>query len=130
MSYALVVDDSRSTRLFVRRLLEGLGYETREAGSCAEALALVDPTAPPAFVLIDWELPDGVGVDLLNRWCEDPRLAQMRLIMMTARDAADDVRQALVAGADEFLMKPITRESLAEKLALLEFEWTSREQGN
>ena len=128
MSYALIVDDCRTTRSLVRRMVVGLGFETREAGCLAEALAALDPSAPPSFALVDWEMPDGTGVELVRAWRSDPRLSETRLIMMTVRDGSDDIRTALAAGADEFLMKPLTREAIADKLALLEFAWTGPEQ--
>lgn len=103
--HILVVEDSLVQRLSLRLLLDGYGYEVSEAATGAEADAAMR-TAPPDAVLLDWELPDATGPELLARWVADSELRWIPVLMLTGHDQAEKVRDALDAGAADFLRKP------------------------
>lgn len=116
---ALVIDDSRAVRFVVSRILRELGYEVSEAGHGAEALAQIQAGADPTVALVDWNMPTMNGLEFVQAVRSEARYADMRLMMVTSETEQSFVTSALEAGADEYLMKPFTREILIEKLAVL-----------
>jgi len=116
---ALVIDDSRAVRFVVSRILRDLGYEVSEAGHGAEALAQIQAGADPTVALVDWNMPTMNGLEFVQAVRSEARYADMRLMMVTSETEQSFVTSALEAGADEYLMKPFTREILIEKLAVL-----------
>jgi two-component system chemotaxis response regulator CheY len=116
---ALIVDDSRAVRMILARHLRELGYETGEAGDGIEALRLL--TADPAgfsLALFDWNMPEMDGMELLRAVRADGRLAALTVIMVTTETEIEHMAAALDAGANEYVMKPFTREILFDKLQL------------
>ena len=119
---AMIVDDSRAMRLVMGRFLKALGYSVTEAGDGREALTKLQGCAEPFdFALVDWNMPEMDGISLVRALRQDPRLHDLRVMMVTSEAEGDRVSTALEAGADEYLMKPFTMESLADKLAVLGF---------
>ena len=118
---ALIVDDSRFMRTYLRGLLLERGMECEEAGDGQEGLERL--LAGPRFdvALIDWNMPVMNGLEMLKqlrtRECGD-----VRAIMVTTEGEKENILRALSAGADEYLMKPFDGEALSEKLALLGIE--------
>ena len=70
-------------------------------------------------LLLDWNMPEMSGYELLCAVRADTRFDDMRIMMLTVKSEMEDVRQALAAGAGEYLMKPFTKEMLLDKLCLL-----------
>jgi two-component system chemotaxis response regulator CheY len=119
---ALIVDDSRAMRLVMGRYLKELGYEITEAGDGREALVALESRAErPDLALVDWNMPKMNGLELVQAMRREPRWSEVRVMMVTSETEGERVETALSAGADEYLMKPFTREILAEKLAVLGF---------
>ena len=120
MSKALVVDDSKTIRIILGRILKGLGYEVCEAGNGKEALKIMESEkAAVNLVLADWNMPEMNGLELLKQLRQDPGLASLKVIMVTTETELDHMVSALEAGANEYIMKPFTKEILKEKLELL-----------
>ena len=116
---ALVVDDSRATRMIIRKLLSGIGYEVVEACHGKEALARLETASDVAVAFIDWNMPEMNGLELVSVIRQDPTRDDMRLVMVTSETELERVQAALQAGANEYVMKPFTADILKEKLALL-----------
>lgn len=117
---ALVVDDSRAMRAAMRRLLTELGFDVVEAGDGQQALDLLaDAAAEVDVALVDWHMPHVDGLTLIRTMQDDREMFRIRTMMVTAETDVRRVMEALRAGADEYLMKPVTRDALAEKLQLL-----------
>jgi two-component system, chemotaxis family, chemotaxis protein CheY len=120
MSKALVVDDSKTIRIILGRILKELGYEVCEAGNGKEALKIMESEkAAVNLVLADWNMPEMNGLELLKQLRQDPDLASLKVIMVTTETELDHMVSALEAGANEYIMKPFTKEILKEKLELL-----------
>lgn len=117
---ALVVDDSRVMRRLLRSLLESVGYVVEEADSGETALERLAAKAPPDLLLLDWNMPGISGLDLVRILRADARYAHSRIVMVTTETSVARMTEALVQGADEYLMKPFVREALVEKLRMLE----------
>lgn len=113
----LVVDDSRVVRKVARRILDDLGFEVAEAGDGAEGLGWCR-TEMPDIVLLDWNMPVMDGLEFLRRLRAEPGGQAPRVVFCSVENDLDRVRQALDAGADEYIMKPFDGDIVASKLAL------------
>lgn len=116
---ALVVDDSRAARAILRRFLAERAFEVLEAPDAERARELLDAGPPPDLALVDWNLPGIDGLELVRRLRADRRFDRLRIVMVTTEVEPAQIEEALRAGADEYLMKPFTRETLESKLALV-----------
>ena len=120
MSKALVVDDSKTIRIILGRTLRELGYEVCEACNGKEALKVMEAEkATVNLVLADWNMPEMNGLELLRELRQDPELASLKVIMVTTETELDHMVSALEAGANEYVMKPFTKDILREKLELV-----------
>jgi two-component system chemotaxis response regulator CheY len=117
---ALVVDDSSTTRLIIGRILRESGVEVVEAGDGREALARLQDAPDVGLMLVDWNMPVMDGLELVKAVRADRAYDHVRIMMVTTETEQDQVVRALQAGADEYLMKPFTKEVLAAKLSLLD----------
>ena len=115
----LVIDDSRATRTFLVHLALELGLGTGEAVDGRHALEVLDAQPPFDAALVDWEMPRMNGLDFVRAVRADRARDPMRLLMVSGLYTMEHVTAALEAGATDFLMKPVSRESLEEKLLLL-----------
>jgi len=123
MAKALVVDDSRAVRMILARILRELGYEVCEAGNGREALEVIEAEKVAGrsqmnLLLADWNMPEINGLDLLKRLRKNPELASLPVVMVTTETEVEQMSAALAAGANEYVMKPFTKEILVEKLQL------------
>ncbi len=119
MANALVVDDSKAVRMILAKTLRELGYEVREAGNGKEALDLLEnEKLRVALVLADWNMPEMNGLELLKRLREKPEMASTAIVMVTTETEVDQMSAALEAGANEYIMKPFTKEILVQKLQM------------
>lgn len=116
---ALIVDDSRCIRLYLRRLLEQIGLRCEEAADGGEALQLLRGSAPFDFMLLDVNMPHMSGLECVKAIREAGLHPPMKVMMVTTEADDSFICRALEYGADEFLMKPFSLESLREKLAIL-----------
>jgi two-component system chemotaxis response regulator CheY len=115
---ALIVDDSRFVRGFLRGLLEERGIECAEAADGQAGLDRLNGGAPFDLALVDWNMPVMDGLEMLKRLRADG-FKKMKVMMVTTEAENDFIIRALDAGADEYLMKPFDNEALSEKLAML-----------
>ena len=119
MAKALVVDDSRAVRMILGRMLKELGFAVHEAGNGKEALALMKTEREGmSLVLADWNMPEMNGLELLRLLRADPTLASLVVVMVTTETEIGQMTTALEAGANEYVMKPFTREILVGKLQM------------
>lgn len=112
-SYVLLVDDDPAVRNFLKRCLEGGGYITKQAGSAAEALDMIVAEAP-SLVLCDIRMPGEDGLWLAERL--HARWPLIPVIMATAIDDLETVRQSRRVGAVDYITKPIAPDQLLQVL--------------
>ena len=99
-----------------------LGFEVCEAANGIEALKVIEAEkAAVKLVLADWNMPEMNGFDLLVRLRQDPELSTLKIMMVTTETEMDHMASALEAGADEYVMKPFTKDILVEKLEYVGF---------
>ena len=105
--------------MILSKTLQEIGYEVCEAADGREALQIIEAEKEALrLVLADWNMPDINGLDLLKKLRQDPSLASLVVVMVTAETEIDSMVIALEAGANEYVMKPFTRDILLEKLQL------------
>jgi len=117
---ALIVDDSRFVRDYLRGLLEEKGIECEEAADGREGLNHLYKGVPFDLALVDWNMPVMDGLNMLKNLRAEG-YDEMKVMMVTTEGADDFILRSLDAGADEYLMKPFDNEALTEKLAMLGF---------
>jgi len=116
---ALIVDDSRFVRGFLRGLLEEMQIECEEAGDGQAGLDRLHEGDPFDVALVDWNMPVMNGLEMLQGLRAEG-FDSVKVMMVTTEAENDFILRALDAGADEYLMKPFDEEGLTEKLALME----------
>jgi two-component system chemotaxis response regulator CheY len=115
---ALIVDDSRFVRGYLRGLLEEKGIECEEAGDGQAAMDQLNAGKPFDLALVDWNMPVMNGLEMLMQLRAEG-FGDVKVMMVTTEAENDFILRALDAGADEYLMKPFDDEALTEKLAML-----------
>lgn len=115
----LIVDDSKAMRMFLNHLVQALRFETAMAEDGCDGLARLEETAGIGLVLVDWDMPRMNGLEFVKAVRAIPRFNDVKLMMVTTQNSMDRVAAALGAGATDFLMKPVSEESLTDKLRVL-----------
>jgi two-component system chemotaxis response regulator CheY len=116
---ALVIDDSKTMRRIVSRILVDFGYEVAEAADGQQALDALANAPLPDLACIDWNMPVMDGLTFVSRVRAEERLRGITLLMVTTESEYGQIVRALAAGAHEYLIKPFTPDALQEKLAIL-----------
>jgi diguanylate cyclase len=111
----LIAEDEPSLRENLQWMLELEGYQVTAACNGAEALGRAQKERPD-LLLTDVMMPEMDGYGLIQALREDPRLATVPIIMLTAKADRVDVRSAMNLGADDYLTKPCRREELLEAI--------------
>ncbi|HUV96195.1 MAG TPA: response regulator [Acidobacteriaceae bacterium] len=120
MSKAMVVDDSRTIRIILAKMLSELGFEVCPAAGGKEALEVVErENGNFSAIMADWNMPEMNGLELVKQLRSDPRLSAVPIMMITTETETRQVMAALEAGANEYVMKPFSRDIIADKLRLM-----------
>jgi PAS domain S-box-containing protein len=126
----LLADDNADLREYVSGLLQSRGYEVAAVGNGGAALAAAQARRPD-LILTDVMMPVMDGFALLNAIRAAPSLADVPVIMLSARAGEEAQVEGLQAGADDYLAKPFSaRELLARVAANLDIARTRREAGH
>jgi two-component system, chemotaxis family, chemotaxis protein CheY len=115
---ALIVDDSSTMRKVLTSILNEAGFQVIATNCAAGALDALRQK-PAELALIDWNMPGMNGIELLARVRSDPGYNAMKIVMVTTESEQSEVERALAAGADEYVMKPFTRDSILSKLQII-----------
>jgi two-component system chemotaxis response regulator CheY len=116
---ALIVDDSSTMRSILRMILRGAGFETVDAANGAEALDRLRERGSQDLALVDWNMPQMDGYSFLCAVRTDHAHDGMKIVMVTTETELVQVQNALQHGANEYIMKPFTKDAVLEKLQLL-----------
>jgi CheY-like chemotaxis protein len=102
----LLVEDTEDNRMMMRRLLELSGYRVSEAVNGLEAVKAAEEEAPN-IILMDLSLPIVDGLAATRRIRQLPEMARVPIIAVSAHDTADFHAEALAAGCDAYITKPV-----------------------
>jgi len=111
----LIAEDDRVAARVLERLLRQAGYEVQVAYDGKQAWAMYQQNPVP-LVITDWMMPEMDGLELCRRLREYSREGYTYILLLTARDQKDDRLEALNAGADDFLTKPLDPLELQARL--------------
>ena len=117
---ALVIDDSRTMRMLLKRILAEIGVtDVTEAEHGLDAFDKLRGQGPFDVALVDWNMPEMSGYDLVRMVRTKREYDAMRIMMVTTESEMEQMVKALEAGADEYVMKPFTPDVIKDKLALI-----------
>jgi putative two-component system response regulator len=114
-SLVLIVDDEYIGRETLQAVLEGEGYELEMAENGFEAIEKAKKLLPDV-ILLDVMMPGMTGFEVCQRIRNDPEIAEIPIIILTALDDRESLLNALKAGADDFISKPFDRYELRARL--------------
>ena len=118
MRSCLIVDDSKVIRKVARRILEDFNLEVEEACDGQEALDFCG-TEMPDVIFLDWNMPVMGGMQFLENLRARDTEKRPTVIFCTTENDVAHIREAINAGADEYVMKPFDHETLQIKLQLV-----------
>ena len=127
----LLVEDHPGSRRNLQRLIAKRGHEVTAVGSAEEAEAALAKQSFP-FLILDWMLPGKSGVDLCRQLRAGSNGDEMFILLVTAKADTEDLEQALEAGANDYLTKPLDLGLLNVRICVAERqirELTERNQG-
>jgi len=107
----LVVEDFEDNRFMMRRLLEMAGYEVLEATDGEEAMVVAERERP-ALILMDLSLPRVDGLAATRQIRQHPELGAVPIVAVSAHDSSDFHAEALAAGCNDYVAKPIDFDQL------------------
>ncbi len=111
------IDDNKDIRDLLSFILEKEGFKVLTAADGVTGLAMIRET-PPDLVLLDVMMPEFSGFDVLNaiRTDKDVKVRSLRVLLITAKSATEDVEAALDLGANSYIVKPFRPVKLVEKV--------------
>jgi CheY-like chemotaxis protein len=111
----LVADDDSNLRKILCLFLRNARYAAMETGAGPEALDLVRRHRPEALIL-DIQIPGLDGFEVCRQVKEDPELRGTAVLICTARNRKEDLIEAIRSGADDYILKPFTKETVLAKI--------------
>ena len=112
----LVADDEPISRTVVGAMLRKAGYLVCFAPDGGNAWEQLDGPVPPAIALLDWEMPELAGPEVVARIRARGGRAPTYVILLTSRDASADIVAGLTAGADDYVTKPANEDELVARV--------------
>jgi len=114
----MIVDDSSTMRRILKNCLTKLNFETIvEAGDGLEAQLVLEQNKDVALALVDWNMPNMTGYELLQVIKANDEYKNIKVIMVTTESEKTNVVMAIKAGASNYVIKPFTPEIIAEKIS-------------
>ncbi len=120
MKNCLVIDDSRVIRKVSRHILESLEFVVDEAENGREGLERCAQSMPDV-ILLDWNMPVMSGIEFIVQLRQRDGGDKPKVVFCTTENDVAHIREAISAGADEYVMKPFDHETLQIKLQLVGF---------
>jgi PleD family two-component response regulator len=114
----LIVDDAEIDSLLCQKIVESLGYRPIAVSSADEAREILLKPGSPDIVIVDWVMPGISGLELCRTIRQSEFLVEPFILMMTSNDDRHAEAEALNAGADDFISKPINKIDMDAKLRL------------
>ena len=111
----LIIDDSKSVHAYLRQIFAGKDIDLEDAFNGDEGISLIRSRPAYDLVLLDWEMPVKTGPETLTQLKADKY--PVPIIMMTSKNAQEDIEQMMAAGAAEYIMKPFTVDILFDRIS-------------
>ncbi len=119
----LIVDDCMDTRNHIKLILRKKGFKkVFGANDGFEGIEMLkksfDEYEPVSLVLADWQMPDMDGIEFLAKMRTDKRFKDVPFIMVTSDNDKEHVIQAISTGVDNYMVKPVSAETLLKKISV------------
>jgi len=114
MKSCLIVDDSKVIRMVAKKIIQELHFTTLEAENGQVALTMCQAELPDA-ILLDWNMPVMDGIEFLRELRKLPHGDDPIVVFCTTENDIEHIQDAIVAGANEYIMKPFDSEILQAK---------------
>lgn len=112
----LIVDDSSTMRRIIINTLNRLGYKDfHEASNGREGIDRL-ASAPVDLVITDWNMPEMSGIEFIKAVRSNDSTKHLPVLMVTTNAAEDDIKEALRAGVNNYVVKPFTPDTIKEKI--------------
>jgi two-component system, cell cycle response regulator len=112
----LVAEDDPMVRRILQSWLQQWAHEVTIAENGADAWNILQQEQPPELLILDWMMPEIDGLELCRRIRADQRTGYRYILLITAKDARQDLVSGFEAGADDYLTKPFDRDELRARL--------------
>ena len=116
--HVLIAEDDRVTGEILARTLQRWNHETTVVGDGGKAWEYLRASTSPTLAILDWMMPEMDGPEVCRRVRADLPLANMYLLLVTAREGRSDVIVGLDAGADDYIIKPFDPEELRARISV------------
>lgn len=114
----LAIDDSKAVHAFLKTIFRDTDHDLKEAMDGKQAMDMIQSgSVKPDVILLDWEMPVMDGMETLAA-IRDGKM-EVPVIMVTSRNEVNQIVVALEKGANEYIMKPFTKDILFEKLSMV-----------
>ena len=114
----LIAEDDRATGQILAHTLQRLQHETTVVTDGAQAWAHLRNATAPTLAILDWMMPELDGPDVCRKVRAELPLANMYLLLLTARESRGDLIAGLDAGADDYIIKPFDPDELRARVAV------------
>lgn len=114
-----MVDDAVTARMMTRTFLQELGFQRIEMAEQGQQALELAAELLPQLMIVDWNMPEMNGLELVRALRSDPRFANIQILMATTETGMEKVLEALNAGANEYIMKPFNKAFLSSKLEIM-----------
>lgn len=118
----LLIDDSNALRFMMIKMLRDLGYKDVSAAASAEEAMPMVFNEGFDLVLLDWNLPKMSGIDFLRYLKKNSKTEKIPVVMVTTVHEKSNILQAIKVGLQGYIIKPISREILSEKIKEIELK--------
>ena len=118
MLKCLIADDSKIMRMLLRKIIENFGFEVSEAEDGEDVLEQC-VSFNPDLIISDWNLPLIDGIDVLYKIRTDRKIKQPKFMFCSYVSETAIMRQAIDAGAADFILRPFDEDIIAGNLAIL-----------
>ncbi len=117
--HALIIDDARSVRMILKKMMTELGFTVEEAEHGQQAIEILQKNGPADVALVDWNMPVMNGFEFIQEVRKQSIYDEMKIMMVTTESELVRMIAALEAGANEYVMKPFTKDIIGEKLTIM-----------
>lgn len=112
----LIAEDNSGFRQALERMLQKWGYEVLSASNGLQAWEILQTPDTPRIAILDWMMPELDGVEVCRRVREQNHEPYIYILLLTAKDSAEELVEGMEAGADDYLKKPVNTHELRVRL--------------
>jgi two-component system, cell cycle response regulator len=112
----LIAEDNSGFRQVLERMLQKWGYEVVSASNGLQAWEILQAPEAPRLAILDWMMPELDGVEVCRRVRDQNHEPYIYILLLTAKDTAEELVEGMEAGADDYLKKPVNTHELRVRL--------------